>query len=308
MSGTRRLGLIAAGAGTAAIGGAVYATVLERHWFALRRFTVPVLNPGAAPLRVLHLSDLHLLPGQRRKVAWVSGLARLKPDLVVNTGDTLSHRASVPVAMRAFGELLAQPGAFVFGNNDYYTPQWKSPTRYFTRRRKLPRTPPLPWRDLRAAQAERGWVDLDNRKEVLTIRGQRVALAGVDDPHLHKDRYDDIAGPAEPDAVVRIGLAHVPEPRVLDDFAADGYDLVLAGHTHGGQVRLPGIGALVSNCGIDLSRARGVSRWGAHMWLHVSAGLGNSPYMPVRFCCRPEAILLTLVPRDNPAGGATPVG
>ena len=121
----------------------------------------------------------------------------------------------------------------------------------------------------------------------MTVRGQRIALAGVDDPYTRRDRYDLIAGPADRDAVVRIGVAHAPEPRMLDRFAADGYDLVLAGHTHGGQVRLPGFGALVTNCGIDRSRARGLSRWGSHTVLNVSAGLGTSPYMPMRFCCRP---------------------
>ncbi len=97
--------------------------------------------------------------------------------------------------------------------------------------------------------------------------------------------------------MVRIGVTHSPEPRLLDRFADDGYDLVLAGHTHGGQVRIPGYGAVVTNSELDRSRARGVSRWGSRMWLHVSAGLGNSPYMPVRFACRPEATLLTLMPR-----------
>ncbi len=103
---------------------------------------------------------------------------------------------------------------------------------------------------------------------------------------------------------------------MLDRFAADGYDLVLAGHTHGGQLRVPGVGALVTNCGLDRSRARGVSRWGSHMWLHVSAGLGTSPFAPVRFACPPEASLLTLVPRPavpsngevTPASAAVDVG
>ena len=294
-----RFARTAAALGAVAAGGAVYATVIERQWYALRRVTVPVLRPRSWPIRVLHISDLHLLPSHRRKIDWVSGLADLRPDLVVNTGDTLSGKDSVPSAVRAFGRLLELPGAFVFGNNDYYAPTPKSPHRYFVKSRKLPTTAPLPWQDLRAAQAERGWLDLSNRRAIAEIRGQRIVLAGVDDPHLRKDRYEKIAGPADPDAVVRIGVAHSPEPRVLDAFAEDGYDLVLAGHTHGGQVRLPGIGALVTNCGVDRSRARGLSRWGAHMMLHVSAGLGSSPYMPVRFCCRPEATLLTLVPREG---------
>ncbi len=289
---------MAAGAlGAVAVAGLAWSTVIERRWYALRRVEVPVLQPGAWPIRLLHLSDLHITPGHRHKAAWVSALADLRPDLVINTGDTLSHSKAVPMAVAAFGGLLDLPGAFVFGNNDYYAPRFKSPHRYFIKSEPFPKSPPLPWRDLRAALAERGWIDLTNRKELVTVRGQRIALAGVDDPHLHRDRYAEIAGPAEPDSVVRIGVTHSPEPRVLDRFAEDGYDLVVAGHTHGGQIRIPGYGAIVANSAIDRKRARGLSRWGSHMWLNVSAGLGNSPYMPVRFCCRPEATLITLVPR-----------
>ena len=79
-------GVLAVGAG-----GLAYASLVERNAFTLRRFSVPVLPPGAAPLRVLHLSDLHLMPGQTRKIEWVRRLAALEPDLVVNTGDNLAH-------------------------------------------------------------------------------------------------------------------------------------------------------------------------------------------------------------------------
>ncbi len=282
-----------AGAGVAVAG---YALFVEPKWFALRRVEVPVLQPGSLPIRLLHLSDLHLLPDDDRKVAWVSGLAALHPDVVVNTGDTLSNRRSVPTAVAAFGSLLDLPGAFVFGNNDFVEPVRKSPHRYFVK--SGPRIPgvPLPWRDLRAAQAERGWLDLTNRRGAVSVRGQQIAFGGVDDPHTGRDDYSRIAGPADTDAVVRIGVAHSPEPRVLDAFAGDGYDLLLAGHTHGGQVRVPFVGALTTNSGLDRSRARGLSRWGSTSWLHVSAGVGGNPYLPARFCCRPEATLLTLVP------------
>ena len=127
--------------------------------------------------------------------------------------------------------------------------------------------------------------------------GRRIVLAGVDDSHLKRDRYDKIAGAADPTADVRIGLAHSPEPRVLDRFADDGYDLLLCGHTHGGQLRVPFYGALVTNCGIDRERVRWLHRWNDRTWLHVSAGLGTSPYAPARFACPPEATLLTLTAR-----------
>jgi predicted MPP superfamily phosphohydrolase len=83
---------------------------------------------------------------------------------------------------------------------------------------------------------------------------------------------------------------------VLDAWSADGVDLLLAGHTHGGQVRLPGYGAIVTNCGIDRARAKGLSTYESS-WLHVSPGLGTSPYAPIRFACRPEATLLRLTAR-----------
>ena len=270
---------------------------VEPQLFTLRRLEVPVLRSGSLPIRLLHLSDLHLTADDDRKVAWVSGLTELKPDLVVCTGDTLSSVQSVPTAVAAFGDLLALPGAFVFGNNDFYAPVRKSPTRYFQRRKPIQRGAKLPWRDLRAALSERGWLDLTNRRGELSVRGQQVAFGGVDDAHTMRDEYERIAGPAEPDAVVRIGVTHSPEPRLLDDFAGDGYDLILAGHTHGGQVRFPVVGAVVTNCGLDRSRARGLSKWGDSTLLHVSAGLGANPYLPARFLCRPEATLLTLVSR-----------
>ncbi|MFL6142965.1 MAG: metallophosphoesterase [Labedaea sp.] len=295
----RNIGRVALG--TTALGTATlaYAAGIERRHWTLRQATLPVLTPGARPLRVLHLSDLHMLPGQRSKQRWVAALNDLDPDLVVNTGDNLAHQRAVPAVVRALGPLLDRPGVFVFGSNDYYAPRFKNPARYLFPTHKRIHGIPLPWRDLRAALVEHGWLDLTHVRRLLAVAGQTVAVAGVDDPHLRRDRYADVAGRPDRSAALRLGVTHSPEPRVLDGFAGDGYDLVMAGHTHGGQLRLPGYGAIVTNCELDRSRARGASRWGAHMWLHVSAGLGTSPYAPVRFACPPEASLLTLVPRPT---------
>jgi predicted MPP superfamily phosphohydrolase len=193
------------------------------------------------------------------------------------------------------------PGVFVFGSNDYFGPRLKNPANYLTNPGHRVHGEPLPWQDLRAAFTERGWLDVTHTRRELEVAGLRIAVAGVDDPHLSRDRYDTIAGPASPAANLTLGLTHSPEPRVLDRFAADGYQLVMAGHTHGGQLCLPFYGAIVTNCDLDRSRAKGASRWGARTQLHVSAGIGTSPFYPVRFCCRPEATLLTLV--AAPIGG-----
>ncbi|OLF15919.1 metallophosphoesterase [Actinophytocola xanthii] len=297
----RNIGRAALGATAVGTATVAYAAGIERTHWTLRQATLPVLAEGARTLRVLHISDLHMMPGQKSKQRWVAALDELNPDLVVNTGDNLAHRHAVPAVLRALGPLLNRPGVFVFGSNDYYAPRPKNPVRYLVKSKRKIHGIPLPWRDLRAALVERGWQDLTHVRRLLMVDGQHIAVAGVDDPHLHRDRYNDIAGRPDPAATLRLGVTHSPEPRVLDAFAEDGYDLVMAGHTHGGQLRVPGYGAIVTNCELDRSRARGASRWGAHMWLHVSAGLGTSPYAPVRFACPPEASLLTLVPR--PTGG-----
>jgi uncharacterized protein len=295
---------------TALAGGAAVTgyAVTETRRFVLREATVPVLPEGHGPLRVLHLSDLHLTPGQRRKQDWVRDLASLRPDLVVNTGDNIAHRDSVPALIASLGELLAVPGVFVFGSNDYYSPTLRNPLRYLLpdNGKRHVDSAALPHGELRAALVGAGWRDLTNRRDELEVGGTRLAFAGVDDPHLEYDRLDEISGPADPGADVRVGVSHAPYLRVLDQFAADCYDLVFAGHTHGGQVRLPGVGALTTNCDLETERARGLHRHPADsasgdpgsLWLHVSAGLGTSPFAQVRVACRPEATLLTLTARS----------
>jgi predicted MPP superfamily phosphohydrolase len=294
-----RVGLVA-GAGLT-----VYAHC-EARAYTLRRVELPVLPRGQRPLRVLHLSDIHMTPGQRRKQEWLSGLADLAPDLVVNTGDNISHRDAVPVVRESLGALLDVPGVYVFGSNDYFEPVLRNPLGYLLpdNGKRFTDAPELPWRDLGAAFADAGWVDLTNRRSRLDVGETSIAFAGVDDPHLSYDRLEDVAGPADPDADLRLGVAHAPYLRVLDQFAADGYDAILAGHTHGGQVCVPGLGALTTNCDLDRARAKGLHRHPADSrpgdegssWLHVSAGLGTSPYTRIRVACRPEATLLTLTP------------
>jgi predicted MPP superfamily phosphohydrolase len=295
------------GAGVAAGVGVTAYAAWEARAFTLREVTVPLLPRGQRPLRVLHLSDVHMTPGQHTKQEWLAGLADLQPDLVVNTGDNLSHRDSVPVVCDALGPLLDVPGVFVFGSNDYYSPTLRNPLRYLLPDdgRRNTHTPVLPWRELAAAYSSAGWVDLSNRLDALTVGETTFAFAGVDDPHLKLDRLDSVAGEADPDADVRLAVAHAPYLRVLDQFAADGYDAIVAGHTHGGQVCLPFVGALTTNCDLEPARAKGLHRHPADSrdgdpgssWLHVSAGIGTSPYARIRVACRPEATLMTFVPR-----------
>lgn len=300
------LGAVAAGAAAVA-----YAALYEVRAFVVREVTVPVLPSGSDPLRILHISDVHLVPTQEAKRAWLRTLADTEPDLVVNTGDNLAHRQSLPAVLESYGDLLDLPGVFVFGSNDYFSPIKKNPVGYLfggtglaSGRSQwwLTRPRDLPFESMRRAFTSRGWTDLTNSHASLEVAGRRLAFVGVDDPHLGYDQLDE--QPADTTADLAIGVAHAPYLRVLDRWNALGYPLILAGHTHGGQLCVPFYGALVTNCDLDRKRAKGLHthRTDGHepSWLHVSAGLGTSPFAPVRFACRPEATLLTLTGIDSP--------
>ncbi|MFC7530363.1 metallophosphoesterase [Actinoplanes sp. GCM10030250] len=297
----RKRSLISAATALTALGGATfaYASLIERNLFTLRRFDVPVLEPDAEPLRILHLSDLHMMPDQRRKQDWVAALGGTDPDLVVVTGDNMASPYAVPGVLRALEPLLDRPGAFVFGSNDYRGPVFKNPLRYvLPGEREYVQGTDLPADDLRDALTDAGWADLNNARTVLKAGGRSIELVGVDDPHIEQDDYPSVAGPTGPGADLHLGVTHTPASRVLNAMAADGFALLLAGHTHGGQVCVPFYGALTTNCDLPQQMAKGLHRWpGSDSWLHVSAGLGTHPTAPIRFACRPEASLLTLIPR-----------
>ncbi|MCX6398565.1 MAG: metallophosphoesterase [Propionibacteriales bacterium] len=308
------MGLARALLRTAGLGGVFGAAVTsyaawEARQYTLRTYDVRLLPAGMRPLRVLHLTDIHMTPGQTRKQQWLRSLAALEPDLVIDTGDNLAHRDAVPVVLDSLGDLLHVPGVFVHGSNDYFEPGMRNPFAYLrpdTGKRHTD-VPQLPWGELSAGLAGAGWLDLTNRRSRLTVGETTIAFAGVDDPHLGYDDLAAVGGPADSSADLRLAVAHAPYLRVLDRFAADGYDAIVAGHTHGGQVRLPGLSgsrALTTNCDIEPARARGLHRHPADSQpgddgssvLHVSAGIGTNPYTRVRIACRPEAVVLNLLP------------
>lgn len=302
--------LTALGLGAAAGVGALAWAHLETSMYTLREVSVPVLPPGQPDLRILHISDLHLTPSQEGKIAWVRSLADLQPDLVVDTGDNMAHVDVLPSLEFALAPLLELPGAFVMGSNDYFAPSFKNPARYLQADARIGRSvepTPLPADKLAATMTAAGWKDLTNRRDTVVADGRRISLVGVDDPHLDRDEFPAPVPASGATSDLRLGVTHAPYTRVLDQMHEDGSDVILAGHTHGGQLCLPFYGALVTNCDVDRGRAKGLHGWpGARpdapggedsTWMHVCAGLGTSPYAPVRFACRPEATLLTLTAR-----------
>jgi predicted MPP superfamily phosphohydrolase len=305
-----------AGAAVAGIGAVAYGAIVERNRFTVRYEVVPVLDPGARSITVLHLSDLHMAPWQHFKQEWVRSLAALEPDLVVSTGDNLGHERGLEGLREALDSFRGVPGVFVHGSNDYFAPSAKNPLRYLAgpsggaRRQPDLDTPALD----RYLVDELGWLELNNLARAIEMRGSRIELFGVNDAHIKFDRLDRLTSAIDemrenvgwqddrsgPEAVT-IGVTHSPYQRVLNSFVTHGADIIFAGHTHGGQVRIPGQPALVTNCDVPRDKAQGLSVWhhaSQAAYLNVSAGLGTSIYAPVRFACPPEAVVVTLTAGD----------
>jgi len=298
------LAVVGAGAALGAAAG-VWGIGIERYLFTVRRHVVRILEPGARSIRVLHVSDIHMAPWQHRKQEWIARLASLRPDLVINTGDNLGHVHGLSGLREALAPLAGVPGVFVHGSNDLVAPSPRNPLLYFagpSRRRPTPTS-----LDTAALDAfltdELGWRGLDNTAVSLDVAGRPIRFVGTNDAHHELDRTDEalVALSALAPAPLTVAVTHAPYRRVLDAFADGGVDMLFAGHTHGGQVRVPFVGALVANCDLPLRQTRGLSSWtraGRSVPLNVSAGLGHSIYAPVRFACRPEVSLITLAPRS----------
>jgi len=304
------LGLVAA-AGLAAF---TYGALIERRRYQVRQEIVPILAPGARPITVLHLSDIHMAGWQVEKQDWIARIAELvEPDLVIETGDMLERNDGIAGIRRALAPLRGVPGAFVHGAHDYTASRFRNPFTYFAGPSKAhERAHDLDTEQLdRFLEDDLGWWDLRNSARAVELRGSYLEFIGVDDPHVDLDELDrlpvivDEMRASVPwgasDAVVTLALTHSPYRRVLDALTTQGADLIFAGHTHGGQVRIPGLPALVTNCDIPREQASGLSLWHharRTSYLEVSQGIGTGIFAPVRFACPPEAVVLTLVARD----------
>ncbi|MDR1851289.1 MAG: metallophosphoesterase [Propionibacteriaceae bacterium] len=279
-----------------------YGTFVEPHLYKVRRERVPILPVGATPIRVLQISDSHLLASNRDRLRFIRSLCGLEPDFVVCTGDMLAHGEAIEPLRYALGRLLDIPGVFVFGSSDYEKASSRNPLKYLVSHERKSKEPDgsIPTHLLDEALSTGKWKNLTNADETFTIRGTKLEFRGTDDAHIDHDDWAAVAGKRKRGVKALIGVTHAPYRRVLDAAVEDGCDLILCGHTHGGQVCVPGFGALTTNCDLPISQAKGLSKWqadGKEAYLNVSAGFGQNPFTPFRFACPPEVSLLTLVAR-----------
>ena len=258
-----------------------------------------VENSSLRGLRVLHISDMHFAPSQSRKQAFIAKLAELNPDLIINTGDNLGHKDAISPTLNALAPLMDFPGVFVNGSNDYRAPKPKNPLSYLVSPSKVSAPQNLDTERFMNELEGNGWLNLNNRSGKLMLKDKQLGFLGLDDPHENLD--DLMSLEKQKHAVGKVdflfGVAHAPYRRVIDAFAASSVGMMFAGHTHGGQICLPGKKAIVTNCDLDRKYASGMSAWGedTSMLLHVSQGMGQSIYAPIRKFCPPAATLIEFV-------------
>jgi predicted MPP superfamily phosphohydrolase len=284
----RPLLLIAAGAGALCV---AWGVLIERRWYRVVRRRLDILPAeGAGPdsLMVLHLSDLHFVANDRRKSAFLAHLPRA--DVTVVTGDFLAEPGAVETAVAAVRPNRGRIASwFVLGSNDYFVPKPLNYLKYFRTERKPRAARVGRSRELIAQLEAEGWEHVRNVRRELELAGLPVELLGLDDAHINWQ--DSRAIPRA--APERFGFAVMHSPDSAPETAACGYELIVAGHTHGGQVCLPFVGALVTNSSMPRRLASGLIRMGSSI-MYLSPGLGTSKYAPFRFFCRPEVTLLEL--------------
>lgn len=263
---------LAAGSTLAGFGGFTYGSRVEANWFEVKRLTLPIrdLPPAADGLRLVQMSDFHLRPYTAiEPIRAAIDLANsLRPDVTVLTGDYVTNSAEDVLELApALGRLNARLGVFAsLGNHDLWTDRV------------------MVTQALEAA----GLPVLVNRGLALPVGREGLWLAGLDDSWSGVP--DLAAALAEvPAGAPAILLAH--EPDFADDYCQEPrVALMLSGHSHGGQIRLPGYQTFLPTFGRKYDRGL----YPVHArWLYTNAGIGLA-YPGLRLNCRPEITEFTL--------------
>jgi predicted MPP superfamily phosphohydrolase len=276
---------------------AIWGIFIERAIYVVRKESIRVLPLGSNPITVLQIGDIHMAPWQKSKQRFIQSLDKYPIDLVVNTGDNLGHPKAISSLLQALGPLLSKPGVFVNGSNDYFGPVMKNPLGYIFHTSHAPNSARLDTATMTNAFEQAGWVNLNNKTSDLVVAGNKIRFIGLDDYHIGYSDSSKLSASSD----FTVALTHAPYLEAVEALTRLGAEFIFAGHTHGGQVRIPFLGALTTNSNLPNKFARGLSGWsfeGKSSILSVVAGLGNSIFAPVRFACFPEVRLITLLERD----------
>ena len=269
--------------------GLIWVVWVEPYWFRLRRLTIRLKKPLPQPFTVLHISDFHFTRHKFHLGRFFDHLAKLEPDFVFVTGDLIDSAEGIEPCVHNLKKLRPKKGIYAtLGNHDYRTYNSFFPwVHMFTGRDIFYKRPSHEVERLKQSLAEAGVELLLNRNIIVQLGGgEELALVGLDDPVSGRENLDEAFRSAK-NGTLRFTLAHTPS--IFPSLCLYHIDVAFAGHTHGGQIRLPGIGALgmaKSMCPIIDS----TNEYG--FYGIVSRGLGAQPVTSLRFLCRPEALLI----------------
>lgn len=276
--------------GAFTIAAAVWALTVEPNAFKVRNFQIRLSKPVRQSYRILHLTDIHFAGERPALSEFFDQLARETYDFVFLTGDIFDSAEGVPHAVRELGKLKPAFGMFgVWGNHDYYDYRFSDVVNMSMGSYPKKKNPI----DVLEDAVKKAGVRL-LKNETVEIRngGDVFLIHGLDDPTTGRSDVPRIAENAHPHKINML-LTHSID--AFQELPHDRMHLSFSGHSHGGQVRLPGVGAVITHTKYGRNYAAGLKRLKGSA-CSISQGLGTSRFFPVRFFCRPEAIVVEIRP------------
>lgn len=282
---------------------AIWMVWIEPYRFRVRRVAVTGSELARRPaegglppgLRILHITDTHFYGRDERRLQFLRRVARQETyDIAVLTGDLVDTPEGIGSCAELARMLEPRTGSYaVLGGHDLY---WSPPgvilaslagTRHVSEAAQIPGEPDR----LRKTLEQGGVRVLEDESEVVdTGEGGRIAVVGTQDAQDRTPDYD-AAWAGVPAGLPVIALAHCPD--AIPEIAARKPDVAFFGHTHGGQVRFPLVGALVTRSTLPAHRASGMSKEGQTLCV-LNNGVGTNRYIRFRLLCRPEVGLVTV--------------
>ncbi len=269
--------------------GFVWAQWIEPNSFCLRRKTVQIKKRLSKPLMILHISDPHFTGRRPLLERFFDRLSRLDVDFVFVTGDLIDGPGGIEPCVASLRKLKPKRGTYaVLGNHDYKIYPFLDQIRRLVTNEHIGKERPETGA-LKEALVRAGIHLLANENRKVALATNQVAiLVGVDDPVTGRADLEKAFRGIE-NGVLRLALIHSPAP--FPSLGRRGVDVAFAGHTHGGQIRIPGKGPLPMAYRLE-PIIDSTDQYG-FVGL-VSRGLGASPVLRLRLFCRPEAVLVRL--------------
>ena len=282
----------------------IYSIYFEPRRFRRVEARIRITKGLKKPIKILHISDMHFRKGDWPKFAFLEGLQEIPVDMVFVTGDMIEDDTGIDYCIEALGGFEPSIGVFaVFGAHD----RWFSQLLNVVLDLSIGgyhEGAPNDFGRLRRELEVAGVVCLENESRRIPLPESPAAgssendgiwIVGIDDKFIKRDNLEEALAGVPPNAL-KILLTHTVESP--EELASRGFDAVFAGHSHGGQVRLPFFGPIITRSSLPRKFASGVFEV-AGTQFHLNNGIGAGRWTPFRFLCPPEATFIELTGRQH---------